>query len=379
MRAFRALPRQSYVVAAVALAATGTALAINPAAQADVPEGQRAADMAAVSVPVANSNTDDITATREGHKELTEFASHNSDELTGAGKGRLKAKRSAVRAADLRGDYRVLEVDMSKVASQLNLPASVCEGRDSEVLVAPQSVTNITYTVNDGETGMPLDSDEAPDRPDRCDLSVEWEEAPEADDAVQDDPEEASQGSSFKAAAATRPYAKKIAGNCFRRKVAGTKWVDGSKISTAFNDSCYQNWVEKYDGNKSWNFYSKRAMSTCDSYGNFAIKSCGHGVKRNPSGPKVYWQDWAPIASQDRNDCRARSASVTLWKVSVAANFDVCDKQLIYKYSEAGKMSSYWKGSARSSRGTQHQVAVKVGQHNGRPKWKHWTNVSWGV
>ncbi|MBB5109418.1 hypothetical protein [Streptomyces spectabilis] len=38
-------------------------------------------------------------------------------------------------------------------------------------------------------------------------------------------------------------------------------------------------------------------------------------------------------------------------------------------------MSSYWKGKASHSRGTQHQVAVKLGQYSGRPKWKHWINV----
>ncbi|AZM57327.1 hypothetical protein DMA15_36185 [Streptomyces sp. WAC 01529] len=300
----------------------------------------------------------------------------------------MKAKRSNIQASDLQGDYKVLEVDMSKVASQLNLPDSVCKERGSEVLVAPQSVTNITYTMSDGETveplngenGTPVDPGDDPASPDGCDLSVEWEEAPDADDSVQDDPEEASQESSPKAAAATRPYSKKVASDCFRRRVAKVELHDGSKMSTAYNDSCYQNWVEKYDGNNSWNYYSKRAMSTCDSYGNFSIRSCGHGVKRNPSGPKVHWQDWAPNASQERNDCRSRSVGVTLWKTSVSASFDLCEKQLIYKYAEAGKMSSYWKGGRTlHARGTQHQVAVKVGQNSGRPKWKHWMNVRWGV
>ncbi|MFJ2774262.1 hypothetical protein [Streptomyces sp. NPDC087300] len=354
----------------------GTALAVNPSAQADSP-GQQAAP---VSVPVAKTNTDDITTTAEGQKELTDFTKRNFDALSGAGQGSLKAGSPSLRADDLQSDYKVLEVDMAKVASQLDLPDSVCKEGNSEVLVAPQSATNITYTISDEETGTPLSPGEAHDNPDRCDLSVEWEEAPDADDVVQDDPEEAVQSSAVKAAAATRPYAKKIASDCFRRKVVHTQWPGGSKISTAYNDACYQNWVEKYDGNKSWNYYSKRAMSTCDSYGNFSIRSCGHGVKRNPSGPKVHWQDWAPTASQERNDCRSRSVGVTLWKTSVSANFDLCEKQLIYKYAEAGKMSSYWKGGRTlHARGTQHQVAVKVGQNSGRPKWKHWTNVNWGV
>ncbi|WP_223778794.1 hypothetical protein [Streptomyces sp. 135] len=343
---------------------------MNTAAQAKAPTEKQPSGAAAISVPVVQENADDITETAAGQNELAEFANQNLDEISETTPGALKAKRSTARASDLPSDYKVLEVDMSKVASQLDLPASACKDQDSEVLVAPESITSLTYTINDEETGIPLEPGQAPEEPDGCNLSVEWEEAPAADDATQDDPEEAS--------ASVRPYAKKIASDCFRRKIV-KKRFDGTTYKIAYNDSCYQNWVEKHDGNDSWNFYSKRAMSTCDRYGNWAIKSCGHGVKSNPNGPHVSWQDWAPNASQDRNDCRARSASVTLHSVSVSANFDICDKQLIHKYAEAGKMSSYWKGTARSARGTQHQVAVKTNQRQGRPKWKHWTNVGWGV
>ncbi|MBW5424785.1 hypothetical protein GKQ77_25005 [Streptomyces sp. BG9H] len=374
------MSRQSYTAAAVVLALTGTALTANTTALANTSEKQQVADAPVISVPVTKANTDDITETTSGREELADFTNRNLGEISEIPQGALKGKRFSIQASELQSEYKVLEVETSTVASELALPASACEDRDSEILVVPQSVTNISYTVGDGETGAPLDwdtgtpvsPDEDPGSPDSCNLSVEWEEAPDAEDTVQDDPEEATPS-------ATRPYAKKIASDCFRRKVARAYWPGGGSVKTAYNDSCYQNWVEKHDGSDSWNYYSKRALSTCDRYGNFAIKSCGHGVKRKSSGPTIHWQDWAPNASQDRNDCRARSASVTLYSVSVSANFDICDKQLIHKYAEAGKMSSYWKGTARSARGTQHQVSVKTNQRQGRPKWKHWTNVGWGV
>ncbi|MEV0502166.1 hypothetical protein AB0I84_31865 [Streptomyces spectabilis] len=59
----------------------------------------------------------------------------------------------------------------------------------------------------------------------------------------------------------------------------------------------------------------------------------------------------------------------------MSAGLDVCERQLIFKYREPGKMSGYWQGKVSHSRGTQHQVAVKVGQCGCRPKWKHWINV----
>ncbi|MEU7650299.1 hypothetical protein [Streptomyces huasconensis] len=62
---------------------------------------------------------------------------------------------------------------MSKVASQLNLPESACKDQDSEVLVAPQSISNLTYTINDEETGTPLDPGQTPEESDGCNLSVE--------------------------------------------------------------------------------------------------------------------------------------------------------------------------------------------------------------
>ncbi|QDQ09612.1 hypothetical protein [Streptomyces spectabilis] len=332
------------------------------------------------------TNSADITHTQDGRDELADFAKRNSEQLVEPGRKSLRKMSTAAAVSELEGDYKVLEVDMDKVADELELPEGACSERGGEVLVAPRNAVNITYSTApaQGSTDKTADAadaaadaqlavEELAETSDSCNLNVEWEESSEPDDMAQDDPEETTGGVSVKAAA-VRPYAQKIASDCLRRKTLSAKWL-GRKIYAAFNDSCYQNWVERYDGNKTWNFYSKRAMSTCDSYGSWRIKQCGHGVKRNPSGPAVRWQDWAPNASQDRNDCRSRSASVSLWKASVSASFDVCEKQLIFKYREPGKMSSYWKGKASHSRGTQHQVAVKLGQYSGRPKWKHWINV----
>lgn len=297
-------------------------------------------------VAVTNSNSVDVTTTSAGEAELAEFAARHSDTLRSSGARSLAA---------LQSDYKVLKVDVNEVYATAGASPSAC-GIESETLVAPASATNIVYR-SDIEERSSADSGT-----DDCQFSVEWDEIT-PDETTQDDP-----GSDKSA----RPYAQKYASACFSRK-----WhyeEIGNKFKASWNDGCYQNWVERNDGNSTWNYYTKKVLSTC-----FAEKghltSCGHGVKRAPSGPKVSWEDWAPNASQDRNDCRSRSLSVSLNNVSVGGEFDICEKQLINKYEEAGKMSSYWKGRIwDSARGTAHQVAVKVGQNSGRPKWRHWLN-----
>ncbi|GGV36245.1 hypothetical protein [Streptomyces spectabilis] len=185
------------------------------------------------------------------------------------------AAAGAAAANELEGDYKVLEVDMGKVADELELPEGACSDRGGEVLVAPRNAVNITYSTapaqdaadkaadaGDAAADAQLALEELAETSDSCNLNVEWEESSEPDDMTQYDPEQTPEGASVKAAA-VRPYAQKIASDCFRRKTLSAKWL-GRKIYAAFNDSCYQNWVERYDGNKTWNFYSKRALSTCD-------------------------------------------------------------------------------------------------------------------
>ncbi|MEV7253481.1 hypothetical protein ACFW6N_36045 [Streptomyces cyaneofuscatus] len=303
---------------------------------------------------VSLANSADITQTTAGAAELTEFATRNSASLDSATTGDIAA---------LRSKYKVLNVNMTKVAATLG-STKVCEVKD-ETLVAPKSAANITYRVNPEQEFEP-DYNPALGL-DPCKLNLEWE-AVATDETAQDDGVDAT----------ARPYAQMIASDCFARKWHVEK-LDEIKKKSSWNDACYQNWVERLDGNGSWNYYTKKALSTCGvTHGR--LISCGHGVERNTAGPAVQWLDWAPTATQDRNDCRSRGISVSLLNVSVGGEFDLCERQVINKYATAGKMSSYWKGKVKSTRSTAHQVAVKVGQNAGRPKWKHWTNsdVCWG-
>ncbi|MEH0429214.1 MULTISPECIES: hypothetical protein [Streptomyces] len=298
-------------------------------------------------VAITSVNSVEVTTTAAGKEELAEFSSRHPETFRATGTKSLTA---------LQGDYKVLQVDMQEVYTAAGTSPSSCDV-ESETLVAPQTATNITYRAN---------TEEAPSSnvgSDVCQFNVEWDEIT-PDQAAQDD---------LAGATGVRPYAQKYASACFSRK-----WhyedFDGDKIKSSWNDGCYQNWVERHDGSGTWNYYTKKVSSTCLGVKG-RLTSCGHGVARAASGPKVLWTDWAPNASQDRNDCRSRSISVSLLNVSVGGEFDLCEKQLIYKYEEAGKMSSYWKGKVTdSARGTAHQVAVKVGQNSGRPKWRHWLN-----
>ncbi|MFD3505739.1 hypothetical protein [Streptomyces sp. NPDC058678] len=287
-----------------------------------------------------------MTHTETGKAELAEFASRHTESLP-------TARARSVTA--LQDEYKVLQIDMSDIYSASGDSSGSCDVK-SETLVAPISATNIIYTSNVEVEPSPSGAS------DTCQFNVEWDEST-PDQATQDDPVEAT---------AARPSAQKYASACFSRKWHYEEEWDNLKAS--WNDSCYQNWVERNDGNRTWNYYTKKASSTCLGVKG-RLTSCGHGVERAASGPKVSWEDWAPNATQDRNDCRSRSISVSLLNVSVGGEFDLCEKQVINKYEEAGKMSSYWKGKVtNSARGTAHQVAVKVGQSAGRPKWHHWIN-----
>ncbi|WP_143681419.1 hypothetical protein [Streptomyces sp. 2R] len=306
------------------------------------------------TVGVSLANSADITQTTAGGQELTDFAARNAANLDPAATESL---------TKLRGKFQVLKIDVAKVLATLGRTTpcgSPGEKLIGETLIAPRSVSNIIYKVNPEQA---LEPDYNPNLGlDACKLNVEWDEAAPGDSTQDDEVNPA----------ATRPYAQMIAADCFARK---WHWEDvlGTHTATSWNDACYQNWVERYDGNSSWNYYTKKAMSSCKAYKGRLI-SCGHGVERASTGPTVYWIDWAPTATQDRNDCRTRAIGVSLFNVSVGGDFDLCERQVINKYSEAGKMSSYWKGKVTSTRSTAHQVAVKVTQSSPRPKWHHWIN-----
>ncbi|WP_189712473.1 hypothetical protein [Streptomyces phaeofaciens] len=325
-----------------------TGVGITPLAQAAQPDqAAPVAEPDVGTVAVTSSNSVDVTSTEAGKAELADFTGRHSDTLRTAGARSLTA---------LQSDYKVLQIDMDEVFAAAGTSPSSCDVQ-SETLVAPKSATNITYRAN---TEAALSANAGSDV---CQFNVEWDaETPDLES--QDDPA---------VAAAARPYVQKYASACFSRKWHYENLGD-DRIKSSWNDGCHQNWVERNDGNRTWNYYSVKVTSTCRGERG-RLTSCGYGVERATSGPTVHWEDWAPNASQDRNDCRSRSLSVSLLNASVGGEFDICEKQLINKYEEAGKMSSYWKGKVTdSARGTAHQVAVKVGQNAGRPKWHHWLN-----
>ncbi|MFJ9664151.1 hypothetical protein ACIRPP_05945 [Streptomyces sp. NPDC101219] len=313
-------------------------------------------------VLISAENSTDLTMTVAAEAELTQFVDRNSADLA--------ATTARSTTNDLKKKYRVYRVDLEKIEQALG-GSGAC-GKDTETLILPGNAMKIRYAANEDLHQQPTDPEAASTQVAAeadCEPDLLWDEPTYGSDTEQDDPPQ--EGAS--ARAANRPYAQMIAGDCFTRKKQRKKFA-GNSYYTSWNDSCYKNYVERYDGNPKWNYYSKFAKSTCGGVGKWRLKSCGHGVKRNTSGPAVHWLDWAPNASQDRNDCRSRSASVSLKNITVSQSYDVCEKQLIYKYAEAGKMSSYWRGTATSTRGTAHQVSVYVGQKAGRPKWTHWTN-----
>lgn len=307
------------------------------------------------SVAVTSSNSGDITASAEGQSALAEFASNVSDD----------APQLAVRnASDLAADYRVLQVDMTQVRSKI-APGAECLDADGNVyaqdlLVAPRSVENIRYEISEDVLRDPNYDPRVAES--RCKADVYWDET--APEDVNDDPN---------VAARVAPYTQKYASDCFSRK-ARYKDMFGFNAYVSYNDSCWSDYVTKYDGNATWNYYSVKAPSSCHVNNASYMTSCGHGVERNAAkGPAVKWDDWAP-ASDSNGSCRDKSVSVSVGPLSVGGSYTHCETQQIHKYAQNGQMSSYWKGKETGTRATQHQVSVKVAQNAGRPRWSHWIN-----
>ncbi|WP_327047533.1 hypothetical protein OG320_06475 [Microbispora sp. NBC_01189] len=252
--------------------------------------------------------------------------------------------------------YRVLEVNVAEV-----LPIPGCEPV-TETLIVSKDVTEIRYQRGN------IDSAE-PSKP--CSYSVVWDD-PASLTSVKDNQEE-GRGSAL---AATAPYDEEYGHYCASR-------TTNTGANVAWNDACVVYHVEKYDGNSTWNFYSSHVSSSCGTNANTngVLESCGRGVMLSATSPTGYWNSYAP-AGPSPDNCRTISNVLNLWTVSVGYTYTSCDEQQVFKYAEAGKMSTYWKGSKKNTSGnnnqvlgaTSHHVAVKVGQNDGRPSWSHWWN-----
>ncbi|MEU9208661.1 hypothetical protein AB0D27_12090 [Streptomyces sp. NPDC048415] len=361
------------VMAATVAALAGSVLVYQPAA----------ADEAAPldSVSVTASNADNITGTAAGTAELQEFADHMKDATEGSpsNAAATAAPKGIVPAAfrtptgehiavptigRLTSSYRVLKVDMEKVQASI-APGASCANAEGDtdiedVLVVPPGATNIRYETTDSlESGTPGSDGQ----PDRCDVSVVWDEADTGN--TNDD---------LAAPAANRPYDFKYAGDCFGRKNNNVT-LSGRAVRISWNDGCYADDVVRYDGNSAWNYYTVKSISTCANDHASVLTSCGHGIKQDKAkeAGNPQWQDWAP-RSDSTGDCRTKSISVSAGPISIGGDYRHCDTQKIYKYTEAGKMSSYWEGKRDGTRGTEHQISVKMPQVAGRPHWTHWLN-----
>ncbi|MFJ1975303.1 hypothetical protein ACIO93_42545 [Streptomyces sp. NPDC087903] len=308
------------------------------------------------TVRVTSANSGDITTTTAGAAALREFASKIAKASPGI---------TAKTANQLEADYSVLQVDVEKVRSQV-APGVSCADADGyinteDVLVAPRGVTNIRYEIDEDQELDPQDDPDA--AANRCNTNIVWDEADTG--GTNDDPDAG--------ASTTRPYDYKYASDCFARKKHYKK--DGDlNIYESWNDGCYADYVVRYDGNAAWNYYTVKSMSTCKNNQSNMLLSCGHGVKQNKAknDGRPQWDDWAPN-SDSTGDCRSKSISVSAGPISVGGSYTHCEKQKIYKYTEAGKMSSYWKDRRDGTRGTQHQISVKY-PPGSRPHWSHWLN-----
>jgi hypothetical protein len=320
-------------------------------------EPAHAETAAAVSMVGVNSaNSADITATATGAATLQEFARNVAA---------MSPETAAKTPDQMQADYRVLQVDMEQVRSRM-APGGRCAGEDGAVhtqdlLIAPREATGIRYV---SAEHLRLDTGWDPSGvADRCDVDVMW-----------DEPHTGDPNDDTGVGANARPYEYRYASDCFARK-KHYKVSGDLKIYMSWNDGCYANYVVRHDGNQSWNYYTVKSMSSCKNVQAKRLKSCGHGVKQNQAqnNGRPQWDDWAPIADSV-GDCRTRSISVSAGPISVSSDYTHCEEQKIYKYAEAGKMSSYWKGKRDNTRGTQHQISVKYPQSAGRPHWTHWLN-----
>ncbi|MEV7971077.1 hypothetical protein AB0O34_34545 [Sphaerisporangium sp. NPDC088356] len=246
----------------------------------------------------------------------------------------------------------MLEVDVAKV-----LPKPGCP-QVKETLILPKRITSIRYQRGSIDKAEPTTP---------CAYTVVWDDPPvpttESDDPIN------NRNSSVLVAPSTEPYAQYCAARTLN---------SGGNIG--WNDACVVYYVEKNDGNSTWNYYSSHVKSSCgaNGYGNGVLTSCGRGVEMTSPGQ---WVDFAP-SDGITYDCRTISNSVTLLHFDVGYNYTSCDEQRAYKYTEPGKMSTYWKGEQSQSGtnnnqilgGTSHHVSVKVPQADGRPSWSHWWN-----
>ncbi|MGW1553710.1 hypothetical protein [Streptomyces sp. NPDC002346] len=309
---------------------------------------------AVTSVAVNSANSADLTYTTEGTAELNEFVDRNTESIPELATMDLSA---------LQSKYKVMKVDLRKISAAYGVAFNLADcGASSETLVAPRGATNIRYSYFGDDTLDPnYNPNVMPSAP--CDLNISWDDAP---DMAQDDPD----GSATTASPSIEEYSS----HCFARKITYNV-VEYFHDGATWNDGCYYYTVERNDGNGTYNWYTAKVKSTCGSSTSWEqLDSCGHGIET--TGPyRGYWYDWAP-ANDSEGGCRTINYTVSILVYSVSGSYSHCEKQIIYKYS-AIKMSSYWKGEVdTATRSTRHQVAIKMGQYDGRPQWHNWMNSS---
>lgn len=282
-------------------------------------------------VTIDSSNSSDITSTANGERELAAFGQRMKK--SGINLDTQESKTLAAR-------YRVVATDTAKL-----FPDPDCRAkRGPETLVLPTAATNVRYM-----EGSPDPKEATP-----CLTTVLWDEV-EAD--IADD----QAGNTTAAAATLEEYGH----YCASRTYFGGWW----------HMPCHVKYVLKNDGNPDWNYYAIEAWNSCQSNDSWtAVKSCGRGQEPNASDT-TYWRDYAPQAASDSN-CRSISLSVQVGYIGLGGSYTHCEEQRVYLYDLGGKMSTYWKGTAKEGvlRTTRHRSSVRVPQAQGRPDWSNWFN-----
>jgi len=351
LRIGKPLPKNFFRAAAVALCFT----ALSSSASALEPQEGSAADNAVLPavVKLSATNSTDVSLASEGDALLDEFR----DRAVAADPTSPLAGYSD---AELRSNYKVLDLS-NQVASRLAMDDG-CHWQDEFVVVASQvrSVAYVSLPEEDGgaDPAMVELTEEQP-----CPVALEVTDAAETDnDGAETEPGPRSAAAPMAAAADAKIERYNVV--CFARVHYDDTW----------NDGCADKYVERNDGNKSYNYYGIRMRATCDSSALSRLTECGIGQRRE-DGSALKWVDWAPTRDSD-GDCRTIDLSISFATVGAGGSYTHCDEKRINKYSQAGKFSSYFYGNTGYARDTQHKVTVSVCQTCSRPNWTYWSKTN---
>ncbi|MGW3692182.1 hypothetical protein [Streptomyces sp. NPDC005125] len=308
----------------------------------------------------------DITWTAEADNLLTEFRD-NVVEMDPS-----QTELAAMSANDMRNKFLVLRVKPDVIMANMGLTGR-CKFKD-DVVVASRDVAGMKYRlVNAPEHGMDY-TDPAysgsillpqdPETP--CSMTLDFSDA-DASEGIVDNPEEdpaANGGATLLEA----PYISHYDDVYLGRKYMNDSW----------NQTVVNKYVEKYDGNSSWNYYGVRMLSTCEATGwTSFLNECGAGQRRE-SGSTLHWTDWSPNNDSEAGGCRTIDVGVDISGAVVGGgigySYQHCETYNVNLYSEAGKLSAYWEDwpGTQGTRGVVHQIGVKVCQTCARPNWTYW-------